>query len=200
MLKVKSSDLAALLLCAGKNDARYCLNGVCFTANAAGRPLAVATDGKRLLAVELEAPALPFAPRIIGREVLEKAAKSKGEVSIGPEEITLSAGERLPYTPIDGVFPQYSLVLPSQDEAGQTPSVPVFEARYVADFAKVAQLLTGEKIAPIVIESRGARSAALVRFNTERAIGAFMPMIVKEMPEYRRSLFEEGNYREASAA
>lgn len=195
MLKVKSSDLAALLLCAGKNDVRYYLNGVYFTANAAGRPLAVATDGKRLLAVELEAPALPFAPRIIGREVLEKAAKPKGEVSIGPEEITISAGERLPYTPIDGVFPQYSLVLPPKMEPSKTPGVPAFDARYVADFAKVAQLLTGKKAAPLVIESRGPSSAALVRFSIGRAVGVVMPTIVNSMPEYRRSLFEEGSYK-----
>jgi DNA polymerase III sliding clamp (beta) subunit (PCNA family) len=187
-LKIKSSTLAALLLCASKKDVRYYLQGVYLTTNAAGRPVAVSTDGKRLLAVELEAPSLPFAPRIIPREALEQAAKAKGEVEIDLAEITLPNGVRIPYQPIDGRFPQYNRILPPADgEGGEA----VLESSYVADFAKVAQLLTGIKGAPISITTFGTKSAALVRFATAAAVGVVMPMQRGELPDFNRSLFEE---------
>lgn len=190
MLKIKSSTLAALLICAGKKDVRYYLNGVYFTANKAGRPIAVATEGSVLLAVEIDAPSLPFAPRIIPREALEQAAKAKGEVEIGLTEITLRSGTKIPYQPIDGRFPDYTRILPpTEREAGE----PILDSQYVADFTKVAQLLTGIKGSPVLFSPGGAKEAVLVRFTTAEAVGVVMPMLRGELPDFDRSLFEEGS-------
>lgn len=197
MLNIKPSTLAALLLCASKKDVRYYLQGVYFTANKSGQPVAVTTDGKRLLAVKLDAPSLPFAPRIIPREALEQAAKAKDEVEIGLTEITLRSGTKIPYQPIAGRFPDYTRILPpTEREAGE----PILDSQYVADFAKVAQLLTGIKGAPVLFSPGGAQGVVLVRFTTAEAVGLVMPMLRGELPDFDRSLFEEGSTKREGVA
>lgn len=188
MLTIPATTIKALLRCASKKDVRYYLQGVYFTVNAAGRPLAVATDGKLLLAIELEAPELPFPAAIVPREALEAAVKmagKAGEVTIGGTEILAGAG-RVPYSPIDGRYPDFSRVLPSAES--EDLGVPPLDAIYLAVIAECAQLLQGKKQAPVEMDGRGSSSGVLVRFINANAIAVVMPTRV-EMPGYNPALF-----------
>ena len=101
-MQIKTNDLKALLLAAGKKDIRYYLNGV----HVNSKHL-VATDGHRMHVIA-HGGDWPHGPVTIPREAVELAVKAKTvELTLTTEVIGA-----ISYKPIDGVYPDYLRVLP----------------------------------------------------------------------------------------
>lgn len=183
-ITIDHSIIKALLICAAKQDIRYYLKGVCVDARANGDVVLVATDGHRLLAYPVAADAIEaLAPGeyILPREALEAVKPCKaGRVTL-PITIEIDVARRLEnkitgatsaITPlIDGRFPDWRRVIPKSvsNEPAQ------FQADYIGDFGRVAELL-GAKHPQI--HHNGA-SGAIVG-NLGPALGVVMPMRLDE--------------------
>lgn len=154
--ELKVSALAAALMCAGKKDVRYYLNGVLLDFRA-GK--IVATDGHRLFCGAI--PAVDFPPVIVPRDIIESTLKAHKAlpkrarqgmslyvnvrtVSVpkaGHEpahDVThvelqhVAAGARFEAPAIDGRFPEYARVITT--ETSGTPSG--YNAQYIAEAAE----------------------------------------------------------------
>lgn len=105
-MQIKTADLKAVLLAAGKKDIRYYLNGI----HVNSRHI-VGTDGRRMHVIA-HGGDWPHNPVTIPREVVELAVKAK------TLELTLTteALGAISYKPIDGIYPDYMRVIPTQTE------------------------------------------------------------------------------------
>ena len=170
---IKTNELKALLLCAGKKDVRYYLNGVHFESSANGM-IAAATDGHRLLCINLPIENAPGIKNLIPRALIEAAVKTKSvyiEITIEGGNVTLaSAGQSISGSITDGVFPDYRRVIPESVSGIQGND---FNNTYLVDFDKIGALIEGGKAS---ILQNGPGMSALVRFDNENAIGVIMPL------------------------
>ena len=170
---IKTNELKALLLCAGKKDIRYYLNGVHFESSANGM-IAAATDGHRLLCINLPIENAPGIKNLIPRALIEAAVKTKSvyiEITIEGGNVTLaSAGQSISGSITDGVFPDYRRVIPESVSGIQGND---FNNTYLVDFDKIGALIEGGKAS---ILQNGPGMSALVRFDNENAIGVIMPL------------------------
>ena len=170
---IKTNELKALLLCAAKNGVRYYLNGVHFESSANGM-IAAATDGHRLLCVNLPAENAPGIKNLIPRALIEAAIKTKSvyiEITIDAGNVTLaSAGQSISGSITDGVFPDYRRVIPNSVSGIQGND---FNNTYLVDFDKIGALIEGGKASVL---QNGPGMSALVRFDNENAIGVIMPL------------------------
>ena len=170
---IKTNELKALLLCAGKKDVRYYLNGVHFE-GAAKSIIAVATDGHRLLAVNLPGQQPEGVKALIPRALIEAAVKTKApviDIKIEGGNVTLSsAGQNVSGSITDGVFPDYRRVIPNSVSGIQGND---FNNTYLVDFDKIGALIEGGKASVL---QNGPGMSALVRFDNENAIGVIMPL------------------------
>jgi DNA polymerase-3 subunit beta len=170
---IKTNELKALLLCAGKKDIRYYLNGVHFESSAHGM-IAAATDGHRLLCVNLPAENAPGIKNLIPRALIEAAVKTKSvyiEITIDAGNVTLaSAGQSISGSITDGVFPDYRRVIPNSVSGIQGND---FNNTYLVDFDKIGALIEGGKASVL---QNGPGMSALVRYENENAIGVIMPL------------------------
>ena len=105
-MQIKTADLKAVLLAAGKKDKRFYLNGVHVNSKHI-----VGTDGARLHAIA-HGGEWPHAPVTIAREVVELAVKAK------TLELTLTTDAlgAISYKPTGGTYPDYARVLPAQTD------------------------------------------------------------------------------------
>lgn len=167
---IKTNELKALLLCAAKNDVRYYLNGVHFESSAHGI-IAVATDGHRLLCVNLPNEQAEGVKALIPRALIEAAIKTKAptiDVMIEGANVTLSSmSQNVSGSITDGVFPDFRRVIPNS----VTGEFSQFQHDYMAEFDKVGHLLNGTTAS--ILHNGG--SAALVKFDCDNAIGVLMP-------------------------
>jgi DNA polymerase-3 subunit beta len=170
---IKTNELKALLLCAGKKDIRYYLNGVHFESSANGM-IAAATDGHRLLCINLPIENAPGIKNLIPRALIEAAVKTKSvyiEITIEGGNVTLaSAGQSISGSITDGVFPDYRRVIPNSVTGIQGND---FNNTYLVDFDKIGALIEGGKASVL---QNGPGMSALVRFDNENAIGVIMPL------------------------
>jgi DNA polymerase-3 subunit beta len=170
---IKTNELKALLICAAKNDVRYYLNGVHFESSANGM-IAAATDGHRLLCINLPAENAPNIKNLIPRALIEAAVKTKSvyiEITIEGGNVTLaSAGQSISGSITDGVFPDYRRVIPNSVSGIQGND---FNNTYLVDFDKIGALIEGGKASVL---QNGPGMSALVRFDNENAIGVIMPL------------------------
>jgi DNA polymerase-3 subunit beta len=170
---IKTNELKALLVCAAKNDVRYYLNGVHFESSANGM-IAAATDGHRLLCINLPAENAPGIKNLIPRALIEAAVKTKSvyiEITIDAGNVTLaSAGQSISGSITDGVFPDYRRVMPNSVSGIQGND---FNNTYLVDFDKIGALIDGGKASVL---QNGPGMCALVRFDNENAIGVIMPL------------------------
>lgn len=183
---IKTNELKALLICAGKKDIRYYLNGVYFESSPHGL-VAVATDGHRLLAINLPNELQEGVSAIVPRALIEIAVKTKAptiDITIENDHVTLlSAGQSTSGALTDGKFPEYKRVIPEKASGERTAD---FNNEYLVDFDKVGKLLQGGELARVV---QNGLSAALVHFSDNNAIGVVMPM--------RKEAIEGASYRPA---
>lgn len=102
-MQVKTNDLKALLLAAGKKDIRYYLNGVHIN----DRHM-VASDGHRMHAIA-HGGEWTHGPVTIPREAVELAVKAKTlELTV-----TGQAVGAVTFTPVDGRYPDYLRIIPA---------------------------------------------------------------------------------------
>lgn len=184
---IKTNELKALLICAGKKDIRYYLNGVYFETSPHGL-VAVATDGHRLLAINLHHNHITSDIKaIVPRALIEIAVKTKApnvEITIEGDHVTLlSAGQSTSGALCEGKFPDYKRVIP---EKASGERIADFNNEYLVDFDKVGKLLQGGELARVV---QNGLSAALVHFSDDNAIGVVMPM--------RKESIQGASYRPA---
>jgi DNA polymerase-3 subunit beta len=181
---IKTNELKALLICAGKKDIRYYLNGVYFESSQNGL-IAVATDGHRLLAINLPNEHHEGVCALIPRALIEIAIKTKMpeiNISIDGVNVTLSsAGQSTSGGLTEGKFPDYRRVIP---ERASGERIADFNNEYLVDFDKVAKLLNSSDLARVV---QNGLSAAMVHFSDYNAIGVVMPM--------RKEAIEGASYR-----
>lgn len=181
---IRTNELKALLICAGKKDIRYYLNGVYFESSPHGL-VAVATDGHRLLAVNIPIKHNNEVKAIIPRALIEIAVKTKMteiDITLDGEHVTLaSAGQSTSGALCEGKFPDYKRVIP---EKASGERIADFNNEYLVDFDKVAKLLNSNSLARVV---QNGLSAAMVHFSDDNAIGVVMPM--------RKEAIEGASYR-----
>jgi len=183
-LTLDHSVIKALLICAAKQDLRYYLRGVAIDARANGDVVLVATDGHRMLAYPVAVDAIEaLAPGeyIIPREALESVKPCKAGRTVLPITIEIDVERRLEnkitgatsvITPlIDGRYPDWRRVMP-KSVSGETAQ---FQAEYIGDFGRVAELL-GTKHPQI---HHNGSSGAIVG-NLGAALGVVMPMRLDE--------------------
>ena len=111
MIFVKTGTVRALLRFAAKADVRYYLNGVFF--DHAG--YAVATDGHRLLAVRV--------PAFDGDDFIIPNNEAKAALGLNKKAhemlITRELIGGIKYTPIDGRFPEWRRIVPTETASGK---------------------------------------------------------------------------------
>lgn len=113
-MQIKTNDLKAVLLAAGKKDVRYYLNGVHVNSQHI-----VGTDGHRLHAIA-HGGDWPHDPVTIPSDVVELAVKAKTlELTLTPQSLGA-----ISYKPLDGRYPDYQRVLPA-------PTGVVTSERYI---------------------------------------------------------------------
>ncbi len=171
--------LAAVLNLAAKKDIRYYLNGVQVEAGES-ETRCIATDGHVLGATRADAVngmgGAPLLSVLIPRDVLEiavKANKGKGGVNIchtgGKWEIVTLCGT-YGFTPIDGRFPEWRRVIPSEP-SGQ---IGQFNPELLAMFCKAGKAL-GTK-APVHIDHNGDSGALVTLDGCNEFVGVIMPI------------------------
>ena len=193
-LDIPHSVIKSLLLIAGDRDVRYYLNGICLDMRTPGRTHLIATDGHRALIVDAEtmwatdddgetmAAREEGAHYIIPRELLEAVKPIKGSLARKDSiRVTLSHTDGQPVNVsvagmttasgavLDGKYPEIQRVVPDKcsGEAVQ------YDPAYVADFGKVAGLLSGKGKSHYITVGYNGLAAALIGLPTLRRIEAF---------------------------
>lgn len=179
-ITIDHNVIKALLICAAKQDVRYCLKGVLVDARATDVTL-VTTDGHRMLAYPVATDAIEaLAPGqyIIPREALEAVKPCKAgrvtlpitiEIDVAHGRENKITGATSTVTPlIDGKFPDWRRVMPKTVSGEPTQYNP----EYVSGFGDICKLLGG-KYGPFINHNGG--SAAPVT-NLGPALGVIMPL------------------------
>jgi DNA polymerase-3 subunit beta len=171
-ITIKTNELKALLICVGKKDVRYYLNGVHFESSANGI-IAASTDGHRLLCINLPNEQAEGVKALIPRALIEAAVKTKSvyiEITIEGHQVTLSSmGQSISGSITDGVFPDFRRVIPNSVSGIQGNE---FNNEYLVDFDKIGALIEGGKASVL---QNDVGMSALVRFGNENVIGVIMP-------------------------
>lgn len=170
ILTIPTNVLKAALICASTEQVRPYLNGVYVDP----KGFLVSTDGHRLFcaAIDLEGQS-PFEGWIIPREAIKQALTGhKGDTI----EVTQTRVGVVSCKPVDGSFPDWRRVLPSD-----TPTnVPAqFNPAYVADFGKIGDLLSGKRkgsILPCEIHHNGEGPTPITFSADPSCFGVLMPI------------------------
>lgn len=170
--------LEAALICASREKTYYYLNGV--YVDPAG--LVVATDGHRLFAGDFtpdnsRADLPAFAGWIIPRDALQRALKAAPKRAKNPAarvlEISPERVGDVVCRPVDGSFPDWRRVIP--DEVTPDGKTAQFDGAHVADFDKIAAILTGARGKAFCTLHHNGDNPAPVTFDDAPAIGVLMP-------------------------
>lgn len=188
---IKPNELEAVALASSSEQTRYYLNGVCIETYTDGTSGLIATDGHRLHAINTQEK--PISSFILGNDAVEKALKlvksekTKWTVTIEITDNTLQAvmhdkqGELIgvigsfDFKPVDGNFPDWRRVIPNE-ATGNVENDIAFNCAYMADFGKVAKLLTGTKSQYVNLTSAGRDNPILVNIKYDAFTGVLMPM------------------------
>lgn len=177
-LTARVDMLEAALICASREETRYYLNGV--YVDPAG--LVVATDGHRLFAGDFtpdnSRATLPaFKGWIIPRDALQRALKAAPKRAKDPAARVLKISpERVGDVvcrPVDGAFPDWRRVIP--DEVTPDGKAAQFDGAYLADFDKIAAILSGARGKAFCTLHPNGDNPAPVTFGDAPAIGVLMP-------------------------
>lgn len=163
-LIIATDTLKAALACASTEQARYYINGVYVD------PMGyiVATDGHRMFVAKYElTPGIGFDGFIIPSAILKRVLTGNKALMI---EITNGHIDGQRYEPIDGSFPDWRRVVPT-DLSGVTAH---FNPAYVGDLAKLAKLL-GDRGGNAQIQHNGDGPAG-VTFHRADCFAVLMPL------------------------
>jgi len=166
-ITVNADMLRAALLCASTEQTRYYLKGV--FVDPAGK--LVSTDGHRMFVGTIDLAASEHNPApgsftgwIICRDVLKRALAGHKLAYI---DISPTRTGDIACQPVDGTFPDWRRVVPSEI----TGKVAQFNPAYVADMGKIGLLLAGKP-------KRYSPSAGLtahIHHNGDSAAGVTFP-------------------------
>lgn len=182
-ITVNVNHLRAMLLCAGKRDVRYYLNGIYLTI-VNNRPEFVATDSYRMLVFRdreqyVEGELSVIMPRDTLEQVIKSIKKDRVvTIEIDGEIITIidHGGMRITCNAVDGRYPDYRRVVPiDPTRSGITATVNPF---YLADFGTVARLFGNTKEGyEIVCSYNGPSGAVIINFPIcENLFGIVIPV------------------------
>jgi len=172
--------LKAALLCASNEESRYYLRGI----HLATSGHIVTTDGHRMFVGRLAER--PAADVIVPYDAVAAALKMAGSRA-QKIEIDLATNKigQITFQPVDGTFPDWRRVVPTGEETPSTkpgandgPEHAHFNARYVGDFEKMADILCGKStVGQSMLHPRSASHACLVTFGARAdCFGVLMPM------------------------
>lgn len=180
-LQITIEQVKALLVIAPKSDARYYLNGALLEVKN-GQAWLVATDGMRLLAINLTDGLrdLCDGQYIIPRDLLAGAkAKKSASVTVALDHFSsdsvarvriITGASELAAPTIDGRFPDWRRVVPTHVSGAPAH----YDPAYVGDFGTVAELLGGARISARIYPN--GTDAAPVELGTDQALGLLMPL------------------------
>jgi DNA polymerase-3 subunit beta len=163
------NSLKAMSVLASKQDVRYYLNGVLVESNKSYTRM-VATDGHLLGIYQISETAHndeEFSI-IVPNEVIAKLDKKDNFLSTNEHGNWSIDG--IAFTPVDGKFPDYMRVMPSNPATGESAQ---FNPELITRFVKCSKLLNGSKT-PVIAHNGG--SSALVDLGLDRFVGVVMPM------------------------
>ncbi len=180
-LTINARALKAAAICASTEETRFYLNGVNIETDAAGHT-PTATDGHRLIAIrqvhaadntttECQSFILPLhmiAKLKIGKRAPDYATLTydNGKLALSFDGLTI-AGEA-----IDGAFPAARRVAYGAFHSEDAGKPAQFNPAYIADFGKVAEILTGSKPKSITVLPNGL-NPALIDFGPVDGVEAF---------------------------
>lgn len=182
--QISIQTLKAVSLCSSKEETRYYIKGV-FLEISKRATIYVATDGHKMLAVNEELPDSEPDNTLIGKFIIPIASCSPFKADkrdTGMMVLSEDQGRMLRFNyanqshgfePIDGTYPDWRRVLPSQypDEGNGMEGV-TFDTSYLDMFAKASKLLGLSK--PKWFPNGGA--PCWVSLGDEKALGVIMPM------------------------
>jgi DNA polymerase III subunit beta len=136
IITVPAAMLRAALVCASTEQARYYLNGVYVDP----KGFLVSTDGHRAFVgrIDIDADQAPFDGWIIPRDAIKLALAGYKADTI---EITQTRVGVVSCKPVDGSFPDWRRVIPTELNGATAQFNPV----YIADMGKIGEMLTGKR-------------------------------------------------------
>lgn len=176
-LTARIDMLEAALICASRDESRLWWSGV--YVDPAG--FVVSTDGARLFAGDFTPDnsrnSLPaFDGWIIPRDALQRALKAAPKRAKDPAarvlEISPERVGDVVCQPIDSSFPDWRRVIP--DEVTSDGTAAQFQGAHLADFDKIAAILSGARGQAFCTLHHNGDNPAPVTFGDSPAIGALM--------------------------
>lgn len=177
-------EIKAALRIAATDDVRYYLCGICIDTTGP-EPVAVVTDGARLLAINIgECGTLPPGQYIVPGTALRAVKARRRDPSPLRIEFAVAGRGAVPTFVIrggvaeisgkciDGKYPDWRRIVPRQ----LSRVVAQFNADYLASFAAAARDLSGKEAAQPSIGHNGDGPALLNLQCGDRAVALLMPM------------------------
>ena len=186
---LEAATLKAALVCVSNEETRYYLRGVSIEPTGATVAI-VSTDGHRLFAARYEpardaATVLPVENFLIPGDAIKRALTGyKAElINLRREGETWFLGD-ITFQPIDGTFPDWSCVFPSEDTLRKSlGTVAQFNPAYMADMGKVAKaLVPGKQTMTPQIHHCGNDPAFVTFPGRDDLFCLVMPMRGETMP------------------
>jgi len=190
MFTVNADLFRAAYLCVSTEETRPYLQGVYIEPCTAGGATLVATDGHRLIAVHDASAACDAAVIVhLDKPALTALKRGKGETE--PRRLSLdtparawvlnATGAQIAFQDnplIDGHFPDWRRVLPSDTDTdkpdAETLTIGAYNADYIATFGEAAKIINGR--VPLIALRHGARSGpAFIGLGSDIAFGVLMP-------------------------
>lgn len=182
---------------------RYYLGGVLIQRHPVEGVFLVAADGHRMMVAHDETGTTTLDDVIVKLDKPTMAAckSAKGDPSArllrvegdGRASVVFDEADAYPMVTyreaiIDGTFPDWRRVLPS-DDAESNPLAPsTFNATYIADFSKAAKELTDEKVGMVRTVAHGEGPALVLIPKSPNVFGVLMPMrgpnVAVTLPEW----------------
>lgn len=171
-INLRTKDLKAMLLTAGKLDIRYYLNGLCVNFRP-GMVRLISTDGPHMSILKLNyAHVIDHAEVIIPRAAIEELGKNLITVLEKVYEGWTLDGRA--FTPINHKYPEFQRAVPDK-----TSSEPAhLDPELLVHFKKMAKMMHDKKPG-IRLSQNGKDQTLVTMLGTEDFIGTISPLNLK---------------------
>lgn len=186
---LNSAIFAAAMHIAAKKDVRFYLNGMLIEPGADGA-VCVATDGHRMLVIRTNVP-WSLGTMIVPRAACEHIAKVKAPVQFvrkGEQVTAVSGHAKFGFAPIDGRFPDWRAVFPSEQNDLHPTGFDPLLLEGVMKSAKVLVTefgaLRGKNKSALALKLHGERSSLMavtaLREDSPVTYAAFVVMPMRD--------------------